>query len=86
MSDEKRVWISLLKVLRTSTYRSLLTVTAAPSSSMKIGPMMPLAEIAANRALRRVQRIGVYFIRSGGPPEEICLGVHFSIKIEVGFI
>ena len=48
MSDGKKVWSSLLKVLRTSTYRSLVTVTAAPDSSMKIGLMMPLAEIAAH--------------------------------------
>ena len=48
MSDGKKVWSSLLKVLRTSTYRSLVTVTAAPDSSMKIGLMMLLAEIAAH--------------------------------------
>ena len=48
MGDGKKVWSSLLKVLRTSTYRSLVTVTAAPNSSMKIGLMMSLAEIAAN--------------------------------------
>ena len=48
MGDGKKVWSSLLKVLRTSTYRSLVTVTAAPNSSMKIGLMMPLAEIAAH--------------------------------------
>ena len=48
MTDGKKVWSSLLKVLRTSTYRSLVTVTAAPDSSMKIGLMMPLAEIAAH--------------------------------------
>ena len=48
MSDGKKVWSSLLKVLRTSTYRSLVTVTAAPDSSMKIGLMMPLAKIAAH--------------------------------------
>ena len=48
MSDGKKVWSSLLKVLRTSTNRSLVTVTAAPDSSMKIGLMMPLAEIAAH--------------------------------------
>ena len=35
-------------VLRTSTYRSLVTVTAAPDCSMKIGPMIPLAKIAAH--------------------------------------
>ena len=48
MSDGKKVWSSLLKVLRIFTYRSLVTVTAAPDSSMKIGLMMPLAEIAAH--------------------------------------
>ena len=48
MTDGKKVWSSLLKVLRTSTYRSLVTVTAAPDSSMKIGLMMPLAEIEAH--------------------------------------
>ena len=48
MTDGKKVWSSLLKVLRTSTYRSLVTVTAAPDSSMKIGLMMPLAKIAAH--------------------------------------
>ena len=37
-----------MEVLRTSTYHSLVTVTAAPDSSMKIGLMMPLAEIAAH--------------------------------------
>ena len=48
MTDGKKVWSSLLKVLRTSTYRSLVTVTAAPDSSMKIGLMVPLAKIAAH--------------------------------------
>ena len=48
MTDGKKVWSSLFKVLRTSTYRSLVTVTAAPDSSKKIGLMMPLAEIAAH--------------------------------------
>ena len=48
MGDGKKVWSSLLKVLRTSTYHSLVTVTAVPNSLMKIGLMMPLAEIAAH--------------------------------------
>ena len=37
-----------MKILRTSTYCSLVTVTAARDYSMKIGRMMPLVEIAAN--------------------------------------
>ena len=37
-----------MKVLRTSTYRSLLSVTAASDFSMKIGAKMPLAEVAAH--------------------------------------
>lgn len=39
-----------------------------------------------HRALRRVQGLGGYFIGSGGPPEDICLGVRLSVKMEVGSI
>ena len=59
MSDGKKVWSSLLKVLRTFTYRSSVTVTAAPDSSMKIALMMPLAEIAAHTVhLRECRELG----------------------------
>ena len=37
-----------MKVLKTSTYRSLVTIIAVPDSLMKIGPMMSLVEIAAH--------------------------------------
>lgn len=37
--------------MRTSIYLSLVTVTVAPKSSKNIGPMMPLAEIAAHTML-----------------------------------
>ena len=55
---------------------------------MKIGPMMPLAEIAVHTVhlQGRLQGLGGYFIRSGGPPKHICLGVRLSVNMEVGFM
>ena len=43
-------------------------------------------DCSPHRALRGVQRLGGYFIGSGGPSEDICLGVCVSVKMEVGFI
>ena len=43
-------------------------------------------DCSPHRALRRVQGLGGYFIGSGGPPEDICLGVYLYVKMEVGFI
>ena len=43
-------------------------------------------DCSPHRALRRVQGIGGYFIRSGGTPEDICPRVRLSVKMEVGFI
>ena len=43
-------------------------------------------DCSPHHALRRVQGIGGHFIGSGGPPEDICLGVRLSIKMEAGFI
>ena len=65
-----------------------MTVTAAPDSSMKIGPMMPLTEIAAHTVHLGECRglVASYFIGSGGPPEDIFLEVRLSVKMEGGFI
>ena len=43
-------------------------------------------DCSPHRALRKVQGIGSYFIGSGVPPVDICLGVRLSVKMEVGFI
>ena len=43
-------------------------------------------DCSPHRARRRVQGLGDYFTGSGGPPEDICLWVRLSVKMEVGFI
>ena len=42
-------------------------------------------DCSPHRALRRVQGLGDW-VWSGGPPENICLWVRLSVKMEVGFI